>query len=344
MLAGLHAVTQINFLWVSYDQHESPTIPHPHPISILKLTDKLPLSCNILIADDGIIDQSVAYHLSELNVQNIVHIEKAKVKIIEVCYVEEILIEKQRTRQSNRIAGAVISKGHIKCNVFTDCTGTWTQELGFQVSPTVRIPTQASNFPINIPTVHNPEERSYSQLLADHSVLIGGFLRQSISIFSNSVSDAFDLSRLSNNWDDFPESECEMLITGADVFISDDGLIMNESAEIDSYFVASGSNGHDIVLTDGVGKYITELMHNGNTNLNRLREIPGKQNSLKYPTYAEVLGYERPLFFKSDEVGKKGFKDISKQYTFGKARWFNTVKKEYNACRKCVATTGGVSR
>ncbi|CAF3989790.1 unnamed protein product, partial [Adineta steineri] len=68
-----------------------------------------------------------------------------------------------------------------------------------------------------------------------------------------------------------------------------------------------------------------------------LREKPGKQCSLKYPTYGEVLGYERPLFFKPDEAGKKVFEDLSKQGTFGKARWFNTVKKEYNACRKGVA-------
>ena len=72
--------------------------------------------------------------------------------------------------------------------------------------------------------------------------------------------------------------------------------------------------------------------------------------------YGEVLGYERPLFFKPDEMGKsktntifrikftcqsmvllEDFNDLSKQGTFGKPRWFNTVKKEYNACRKGVA-------
>ncbi|CAF1068233.1 unnamed protein product [Adineta steineri] len=145
------------------------------------------------------------------------------------------------------------------------------------------------------------------------------------------------------------ESECERFITGADSFTPDSRLIMNESVEIDNYFVASGSNGHSIALAGGVGKYIAELIHNGNTNLStwsvdirrfmrlhtnerflqdRLREIPGKQYSLKYPAYGEVLGYERPIFFKTDEAGKS---------TFGKARWFNTVKKEYNACRKSIA-------
>ena len=33
----------------------------------------------------------------------------------------------------------------------------------------------------------------------------------------------------------------------------------------------------------------------------------------------------------------KDFEDLSKQGTFGKARWFDTVKGEYNICRKGVA-------
>ncbi|CAF3572273.1 unnamed protein product [Adineta steineri] len=131
----------------------------------------------------------------------------------------------------------------------------------------------------------------------------------------------------------------------ADSFTPDGRLKMNESTErnlwIDNYFVAYGSNGHGIALAGSVGKYIAELIHNGNTNLStwpvdirhfmrlhinkrflqdRLREILEKQHSLKYPTYVEVLGYERPLFFKPDEAGKKDFEDLTKQGTFGKAR------------------------
>jgi pyruvate dehydrogenase phosphatase regulatory subunit len=71
--------------------------------------------------------------------------------------------------------------------------------------------------------------------------------------------------------------------------------------------------------------------------------------------FGEVLGYERPLFFNLDEFEKsisnkifsiscfefcfkgENLDDLSKQGTFGKARWFNIVKREYNACRKGVA-------
>ncbi|CAF1340887.1 unnamed protein product [Rotaria sp. Silwood1] len=531
-----YRLSYISHRLVSYDQHESPTVPHhTHSTPTLLLTQKLPSSCHVLIAGGGIIGQSIAYHLSEIGVKDVVLIEKARlasgttwqssgrvshiqdtvietrfmkysrqlyerlhkeghdigfnetgslwiaqtpdrlhtlkrqysiikaldincdilnlekliekvpiiapqeiwgglwipndcmvdpvplaltfaqlaidkgVKIIEDCYVKEILTEKQRAGQYDRVTSAITSQGDIKCDVFINCTGMWARELGFQSSPSVRIPTLAceyiclktkpvANFPNNIPIVHNPHERFYIQPLIDDSVLVGGFLSQSKPLFSNGVPDTFHYSLLPDNWDDFhwilsnaikrfpilAESDYEILITGADSFTPDGRLIMNESAEIDNYFVASGANGQGIALAGGIGKYMAELIHKGNTELStwpvdirrfmrlhtnkrfledRLREIPGKQYSLKYPTYGmslyqtgrklrvsplhpklqaagavygEVLGYERPLFFKPDEP-EKSFEDLSKQGTFGKARWFNTVKKEYNVCRKGVA-------
>ncbi|CAF1011231.1 unnamed protein product [Adineta steineri] len=129
-----------------------------------------------------------------------------RVKIIEDCYVEEILTEKQRTGQFDRVTGAVTSNDWILINTI-------------------------KRFPI------------------------------------------------------LAENECETLITGID-----SRLLMNESAEV----------------------------------------------TLVGRAYGEVLGYERLLFFEPDEVGKQYFEDLSKQDTFDKARWFNTVKKEYNACRKDV--------
>ncbi|CAF1044439.1 unnamed protein product [Adineta ricciae] len=539
---------------VSYEQHESPTVPHHvHPTPVLPLTEKIPSSCHILIAGGGIVGQSVAYHLSQIGVEDILLIEKSKlasgatwqssgqgihlqntliqthltkyskqlyeklerdghdigyaekgsvwvaqtsdrlhtlkrqyatikplgiaceilnlekikeklpiidpheiwgglwvkddfmvdpvslaltfaklaidngVKIVEDCSVKEILTEKQRGGQYDRVTSVVTSQGDIKCDVFINCTGLWARELGYQSSPGVRIPTQAceymclktkpiANFPKDTPIVHDPDERFYIQPLADQSVLIGGFLRESKPIFSNGVPETFNYSLLPENWDDFHwilnnalkrlpilgDSEYENLITGADSYTPDGRLIMNESAEIDNYFVASGTNGNGIAVAGGVGKYIAELIHTGNTEQStwpidirrfmrlhtnkrflkdRLREIPGminivygneleefvlgKQYSLKYPTYGmslyrtgrklrvsalhpklqaagavfgEVLGYERPLFFNLDEFEKReNLDDLSKQGTFGKARWFNIVKREYNACRKGVA-------
>ncbi|CAF3989810.1 unnamed protein product [Adineta steineri] len=145
------------------------------------------------------------------------------VKFIEDCCLEEILTEKQRI--INVMYLLIVQKW------------SWARELGFQTSPSVRIPTQACEYiclktkPMaNFPTIHNPEE----------------------PIFSNGVPDAFHFSLLPDNWDDFywilsntmkrfpilAESECKTLITGADSFTPDGRLIMNESAEIYNYFVA----------------------------------------------------------------------------------------------------------
>jgi glycine/D-amino acid oxidase-like deaminating enzyme len=45
------------------------------------------------------------------------------VKIIETCHIEEILTEKQRAGQYDRVTSAVTSQGNIKCDVFINCTG-----------------------------------------------------------------------------------------------------------------------------------------------------------------------------------------------------------------------------
>jgi glycine/D-amino acid oxidase-like deaminating enzyme len=121
------------------------------------------------------------------------------------------------------------------------------------------------NLPKDTPILHNPDERFHVEPLADHSVLIGGFLRESKPIFLNGVPNTFNYSLLPDNWDDFREllfrflnsslrrkksfidwilsnaikrlpilgeSEYETLITGADSFTPDGRLILNESAEV----------------------------------------------------------------------------------------------------------------
>lgn len=49
-------------------------------------------------------------------------IEKG-VKIIEDCPATEILTEKQRAGQYDRVTGVVTPQGTIKCGVFINCTG-----------------------------------------------------------------------------------------------------------------------------------------------------------------------------------------------------------------------------
>ena len=94
-----------------------------------------------------------------------------------------------------------------------------------------------------------------------------------------------------------------------------------------------------------------------------MKEIVGKQYSLKFPTYGmglyrsgrnlrtsplhtrllangavygEILGYERPLWY--DRTIKDFYiEDHASKGTFGKPPWFETVRDEYMACRRGVA-------
>lgn len=54
-----------------------------------------------------------------------------------------------------------------------------------------------------MPIIHNPDERFYLQPLANDSVLVGGFLRESKPVFLNGVPDNFNYTLLPDNWDDF---------------------------------------------------------------------------------------------------------------------------------------------
>jgi glycine/D-amino acid oxidase-like deaminating enzyme len=45
------------------------------------------------------------------------------VKMIEGCSIKEILAEKYRAGQYDRVTSVVTSQGDIKCDVFINCTG-----------------------------------------------------------------------------------------------------------------------------------------------------------------------------------------------------------------------------
>ena len=45
------------------------------------------------------------------------------VQIVEDCHVKQVLTEKYRSGQYDRVTSAVTSQGNIKCDVFINCTG-----------------------------------------------------------------------------------------------------------------------------------------------------------------------------------------------------------------------------
>ena len=82
LFSSSHRLCQIPSRFFSRNDphsHDSPTVPHHIDLSpSLNLTEQLPTKCRILIAGGGILGQSIAYHLTELGMNDIVLVEKAK--------------------------------------------------------------------------------------------------------------------------------------------------------------------------------------------------------------------------------------------------------------------------
>ena len=106
--------------FISYDQHESPKIPqHFHRNFQLDLTQTLPASCHILIAGGGILGQSIAYHLSQIGVRDVVLIEKAKLasgstwqSAGQCAHIQNTLIQTHFVKYSRDLYRQLQSQGH----------------------------------------------------------------------------------------------------------------------------------------------------------------------------------------------------------------------------------------
>ena len=62
------------------------------------------------------------------------------------------------------------------------------------------------------------------------------------------------------------DAEVEQVINGPQSFTPDTRMIMGESAEVDGYFVAAGTNADCVSLAGGVGRHIAEMVAFGETD------------------------------------------------------------------------------
>ena len=129
-------------------------------------------------------------------------------------------------------------------------------------------------------------------------------------------------------------------------------MIMGESAEVDGYFVAAGTNADVASLAGGVGRHIAEIIAFGETDIqlwpvdirrfvklhnnrkflrDRVRETVGKQYSLKYPTYGMSLYHTgrklrtSPLYTRLMSYGAVYGEILG----YERPLWFDSSSKEY---------------
>ncbi|CAG9781689.1 unnamed protein product [Diatraea saccharalis] len=167
------------------------------------------------------------------------------------------------------------------------------------------------------------------------------------------------------------QASLHKLCNGLEAFSPDCKWIVGEAPEMFKYHVAAGMKTVGISaaggvaeatadeILDGYTKYdMYELhinrflgLHNNKRFLrDRVKEVPGVHYGLPYPfhefetgrnlrlspiyptlrdngaVFGQVMGYERPTWFET----------VASTKTFGKPHWFDTVQREYWACREAV--------
>ncbi|KAI8431221.1 hypothetical protein MSG28_001258 [Choristoneura fumiferana] len=167
------------------------------------------------------------------------------------------------------------------------------------------------------------------------------------------------------------QAQLHKLCNGLEAFSPDCRWIVGEAPEMFNYHVAAGMKTVGISAAGGVAEATVENLVDGYTKYDmyeldinrflglhnnkrflrdRIKEVPGVHYGLPYPfhefqtgrnlrmspiyptlrdngaVFGQVMGYERPTWFEP----------VAHTRTFGKPHWFDTVQREYWACREAV--------
>lgn len=249
--------------------------------------------------------------------------KKNGVKYREQCQVQFIQIDSK-----DRVVGVETDSGVVKCEFFVNCAGMWARELGLKCKKPVKIPAYPAEHYYAItngmkleegqtlPCVRDYDSSSYSRQF-NSEMLIGWFEQEARAAFSGSVPRNWmkdlreDFPHLERLWDKavhrFPIlNNCEQpyVSNTPDNFTPDGRWILGESAEVNNYYVAVGTNGNSIQGAGGIGKAVAEWIiagrptqelfpfsiqrfitsHNNRQFLEcRVKEVVGHHYAIPYP-------------------------------------------------------------
>lgn len=245
-----------------------------------------------------------------------------------VVYREQCQVKFVLTDAQDRVVGVETDAGVVKCEYFVNCAGMWARELGFKCKKPVKIPaypaehyyaiTNGMSMPVDktLPCVRDYDSSSYTRQFNDE-MLIGWFEPEARAAFGGNVPKNWmkdlreDFPHLERLWDKavhrFPSlSNCQSpyVSNTPDNFTPDGRWILGESAEVNNYYVAVGTNGNSIQGAGGIGKAVAEWiiagnprqelfpfsiqrfveLHNNRQFLEqRVKEVVGHQYTIPYP-------------------------------------------------------------
>lgn len=252
-----------------------------------------------------------------------------------VSYREQCQVQFIQTDAKDRVVGVETDAGVVKCEYFVNCAGMWARELGLKTKKPVKIPaypaehyyaiTSGMSMPTDktLPCVRDYDASSYSRQFNDE-MLIGWFEQEARAAFAGHVPKNWmkdlkeDLPHLEQLWENAVErfpllKNCQSpyVSNTPDNFTPDGRWILGESAEVNNYYVAVGTNGNSIQGAGGIGKAVAEWiiegrptqelfpfsiqrfleLHNNRQFLEqRVKEVVGHHYAISYPNMEYKYG------------------------------------------------------
>ncbi|XP_057292029.1 pyruvate dehydrogenase phosphatase regulatory subunit, mitochondrial-like [Hydractinia symbiolongicarpus] len=191
--------------------------------------------------------------------------------------------------EGHRVTSVDTSLGKINCDIFINCAGMWSRELGSKSIPPVEVPLHASEHfyivtkPIEnvhsmLPVIRDYDARTYVREWSG-GLLCGGFEANGKPCFYDSVPDKFEFQLLQEDWKQFgplmdgllrrypclENAEIRSFVNGPESFTADGHQYACKSMQFENYYIAAGMCSAGIVSSAGVGRTISELITYGKT-------------------------------------------------------------------------------
>ncbi|XP_047524964.1 pyruvate dehydrogenase phosphatase regulatory subunit, mitochondrial isoform X2 [Pieris napi] len=258
--------------------------------------------------------------------------------------------------KNGRVSGVETTQGPIECQYFVNCAGFWARQVGQLAKPQVKVPLlpcehyylhtkEIGNLDPMTPVLRDPDGYIYLRE-RDGCILAGGFEPIAKPVYEEEIENSTQRC-LPEDWDHFHvllqellkrvpslnQSFLHKLCNGLEAFSPDCKWIVGEAPEIFNYHVAAGMKTVGISAAGGVAEATVDEIVEGYT---------------KYDMYeldiSRFLGLHNNKRFLRDRVKEAPEKEadmprpfkIAHTKTFGKPHWFETVQREYWACREAI--------
>ena len=180
------------------------------------------------------------------------------------------------------VAAVETSRGRIDCGAVVCCAGQWTRWLAASVGVSVPlvsllhqylITTPVDGLPASLPTLRDPDRRTYFKEDAGRLVM-GGYEPDPVPWSEDGIHDDFHFSLLPPDWDQFEQlmrpgidrvpalrtAGVRQLINGPESFTPDGHFIVGEAPELKNFYVGSGFNAFGIAAAGGAGMALARLV------------------------------------------------------------------------------------